>query len=139
MRSYAITAILVTMQPLLSGCGQTREIDPAVPQTGPLIGTWQYAGDDLVDREAEIVRNFVIGDGTWCIPKWLTFKADGTLENTGYHDCHFWILDDSRIELSVGNGNRVHSYEIMDDTLTLTLAGPYDGTSQTLTFTRVEP
>lgn len=138
MRSCSIT-VLVALQLMLLGCGQTRQIDPAVPQSGPLIGTWIFNGDDLVDSEAGIVRNFVIGDGTWHIPKSLTFKADGTSDNIGYHACHFWILDDSRLKLSVGNGNRIHKYQLKDDTLTLTLFGPNDGTSQDLTFTRIKP
>lgn len=139
MQSRSTTAGLVALHLVLSGCGQTREIDPAIPQTGPLIGTWQYDGDDLVDVEAGIVRKLIIGDGPWYIPKTLTFKADGTSKNMGYHACHFWILDESRLKLSVGNGNRTHTYRIEGDTLTLTLFGPYDGTRETLTFTRVAP
>ena len=139
MRILSITLALVAVSLLSTGCGKTREIDPAVPQTGPLIGTWEYVGDDLVDQEGGIVRDFVIGDGTWYIPKNLTFKPDGTSANTGYHDCHFWILDDGHVKLSVGNGNRVHTYEIKGETLILTLAGPFNGTSEALTFTRVNP
>ena len=137
-RVFSMAAFLIALQLISSGCGQTRLIDPAVPQSGPLIGTWEYVGDDLDDKAAGVVRNFVIGDGTWDIPKALTFKADGTSANIGYHECHFWILDDQRIKLSVGNGNRTHEYQIKDDTLTLTLFGPFDGTRESLTFTRTE-
>lgn len=138
MRSRTI-AVLFALQLILLGCGQTRQIDPAVPQSGPLVGTWRYNGDDLADAEAGIVRNWVIGDGTWYIPGELTFKADGTSNNIGYHACHFWILDDGRLKLSVGNGNRIHAYHIEDDTLTLTLLKTYNGTSEDLTFTRITP
>ena len=138
MRSRAIITVLVSLKITLLGCGQTRQIDPAVPQSGPLIGTWEYVGDDLVDAEGGVVRNFVIGDGTWYIPKTLTFRPDGTSKNIGYHDCHFWILDDGRLKLSVGNGNRIHRFQIKDGRLELILSGPCDGTSQTLTFTRVK-
>ncbi len=139
MRTSPLIAVLVAWLLVVSGCGQTREIDPAIPQSGPLIGTWEYTGDDLVDAEAGVVRNFVIGDGTWYIPKTLTFKADGTSDNPRYHACHFWILDNQRLKLSVGNGNRTHQYEIIGDSLKLILPGPYDGTRQTLTFQRVSP
>lgn len=138
MRTCTIILILIGLQVALIGCGQTRQIDPATPQSGPLIGTWEYIDDDLVNVEAGVVRNFVIGDGTWHIPKTLTFQLDGISKNTGYHDCHFWILDDGYLKLSVGNGNRVHRFRIQDDTLELILSGPFDGTSQTLTFTRVK-
>ena len=123
---------------IATGCGQTRGIDPATPQQGPLVGAWEYAADDLVDANGGIVCNFVIGDGTWHIPEKLTFRPDGTSKNIGYHDCHYWILGDGKIKLSVGNGNRIHEYQIDGDTLSLKLFGPMDGTSQTLTFTRVK-
>ena len=131
-----ICAVLLAFQ--LSGCRQTREIDPAVPQSGPLVGTWEYVGDDLVDREAGVVHELVIGDGTWHIPKTLTFRANGTAQNIGYHDCHFWIQDDGHVKLSVGNGNRVHKYQIKDNTLTLSFSGPYTD-REDLVFTRVDP
>lgn len=136
MRSCLIAAGLIALQIISSGCGQTRQIDPAIAQTGPLIGTWEYVGDDLVDVDAGVVRNFVIGDGTWYIPKTLTFKADGTSANIGYHDCHFWTLDDRRLKLSVGNGNRIYKYQIKDGTLTLSLSPTREDGSPVLRFIR---
>ena len=139
MKQRFIQSLLVGSLILITpGCGQTRKIDPATLQEGPLVGTWQYAGDDLVDANAGIVRNFVIGDGTWYIPDTLTFRPDGTSKNVGYHDCHYWILGDGKIKLSVGNGNRIHEFKIDRDTLSLKLFGPFDGTSQKLIFTRAK-
>ena len=139
MRYYVITVALIAALLISFGCGRTRQIESAVPQSGPLVGTWQYVGDDLSDIERGVVRRLVIGDGPWYIPKTLTFKPDGTSDNIGYHACHFWILDNSHVKLSVGNGNTIVPYQIERDTLTLTLSRTYDNRSPVLTFTRINP
>jgi len=131
-------ALLLLSLTLVAGCGDGYE--STAPQSGPLVGTWVYEGDEYFDAERNIVRRFVIGDAQWDIPKTLKFRPDGTAPNTGARssDCHYWIIDANDVRLSVGFGFTTISYGVEGDLLTLTLKGSNDGVtgSPVVTFRR---
>src|SRR5688572_31743356 len=103
-----------------SGCPSGPEA--ASPQTGPLVGSWQYTGKDRT--EEGYVRALVIGDQTWWIPQLVTFRADGTTGNGRVGPCHYWILDAAQLKLDCSAGQTIISYTIAGDKLTLDLRGP---------------
>jgi hypothetical protein len=126
VRTKEVIETLTILGILVLGLSCTRRIEPAVAQSGPLVGSWAYTGEDLSDAAQGVVRQFTIGDGIWAVPATLIFQQDGTTDNSGYHRCHFWILSGSRLKLSVGNGSTVIPCRVDGDTLTLTLSGTND-------------
>lgn len=118
---YQLQKLLIGMVCALVALGCERGPERASPQHGPLVGQWQYTGNDI--SEDGFVRSFVIGDHTWWVPPMVQFSPDGTV-NSGYAQrCNYWILNPTELRLDCSAGQTIITYSISGNKLTLDLRG----------------
>jgi len=131
---YLLRIVLLVL--LTAAC--SRGPQTAEPQSGPLVGRWEYEGNDLSERGD--VRSFVIGDHTWFIKPMTEFRPDGTV-NSGYgQSCLYWIVSDLMVKLDCSQGQTTIKYLVNNDRLELSLQGPNTalfGGSPEVSFRRV--